>query len=460
MTRPSGPEPPHSGSEGLSLAGVLAALPRRLQPRAALLLGNRIGRLLLDTATALVRAQVFDRAMTIAAQAFTSIFPLLIMAATLAGAQKRAQFGEALGLPETSVRLLREALRGSGSSTFGVVGSLIVLLSATGLTRALVRAYRAVWSVRTGITGPAATGRQLGTVVVLVFFVVGARFVDRLTTLLPAPHAAGAVATALVDGAFAILLPRLLLGSAAPRTRVLVSGCVFGLMMIGVRAAGAVWLPRALEHSAERYGVIGIAFAYISWLYVLSFCLLLSAVLGAVLTDADFVPRGWRPRIPVRARSAGPRHRSAEERSMTDTEYRAAGYDRPPGAPAPSGWVGVVSFAGIMLLLIGGFQLFEGIVALVKDDYYLVTDSGLMLPVDLTVWGWIHILVGAIAIAVGIGVLYGKTWARILGVGLAVINAITHLLFAPAQPIWAIIAVVLDVLIIYALVVHGREVRY
>ncbi|WP_436533076.1 YhjD/YihY/BrkB family envelope integrity protein [Actinoplanes sp. HUAS TT8] len=264
--------------------GPLDRLPRWLRPRAALVLGSGLGRWLLHGAGELVRVQIFDRAMTLAAQSFTSIFPLLIMLAALLGPAYRARLAELLRLPDTSERLLQEALAGSRSSAFGLVGCLIVILSATGLSRALVRCYRVVWTVEQRPAGAAATGRQVATVVALVAFLLAARALAWLASLLPAPRVSGVLVALFADVALAVLLPWLLLGAGAPRGPLVAGGLAFGLMMVAVRGAGAIYLPRALQSSTDRYGTIGLAFTYIGWLYVLSFCLLLSAVIGAMVT--------------------------------------------------------------------------------------------------------------------------------------------------------------------------------
>src|SRR5690242_1041707 len=88
-------------------------------------------------------------------------------------------------------------------------------------------------------------------------------------------------------------------------------------------------------------------------------------------------------------------------------------YRPPGGVPEPTGWVGMVVFAGVMLLLMGGFQAIEGFTALVRDDYYLTTSSGLVLTFDYTVWGWTHLILGTIGILVGVGVFLGQMWARV-----------------------------------------------
>jgi membrane protein len=259
-------------------------IPRWLRPKAALILGSRLGKLGLHGAGELVRVQIFDRSMTLAAQSFTSIFPMLIMLIALLGPTPRRRLADLMHMPDSSARLLQEALNGSRSSAFSVLGCLIVVLSATGLSRALVRSYQAVWLIEQKPAGAAATGRQIGAVLALVAFLLFARGLGWLASLLPAPHVTGALVSLLSDCTLAVLLPWLLLGTKAPRGPLLAGGVAFGLMMIAVRGAGAIYLPRALQSSAEKYGTIGLAFTYIGWLYILSFCLLLSAIIGALIT--------------------------------------------------------------------------------------------------------------------------------------------------------------------------------
>ena len=129
-----------------------------------------------------------------------------------------------------------------------------------------------------------------------------------------------------------------------------------------------------------------------------------------------------------------------------------------PRRHEPTAWTGFVVFAGIMLLMLGGFQAIEGLVAIFRDEYYVVTRSGLLLTLDYTTWGWIHLIIGLIAVAAGLGVLAGQMWARVVGIVIAVISVFANIAFLSAYPIWSTIVIVTDVLIIYALAVHGREV--
>jgi len=147
---------------------------------------------------------------------------------------------------------------------------------------------------------------------------------------------------------------------------------------------------------------------------------------------------------------------------MTDTEASRQ-HDKPyvpAGRREPTGWVGMVVFAGVMLLMLGGFQVIEGVIALFRDDFYLTTANGLVVPVDFAAYGWTHLILGLIAIGTGLGILAGQTWARVVGIVIAVLSALVNLAFLPAYPIWSTIVIALDVIVIYALCAHGREVKY
>src|SRR5215212_1838015 len=89
-----------------------------------------------------------------------------------------------------------------------------------------------------------------------------------------------------------------------------------------------------------------------------------------------------------------------------------------------SGWVGWIVFAAVIMLLVGTFHVIQGLVALFKDEYYVVGSSGLVLNIDYTAWGWIHIVGGVIAVAAGLALFRGKLWARILGTVVASVSAV------------------------------------
>jgi hypothetical protein len=127
-------------------------------------------------------------------------------------------------------------------------------------------------------------------------------------------------------------------------------------------------------------------------------------------------------------------------------------------APEPTAWVGWIFFAGTMLVLVGSFQGLAGFVALFNDDVY-VRSARLAVSINYTGWGWAHILLGVVAIAGGYGVMVGKTWARVYAIVYASIAALVNLTFLAAYPAWMSIMITLDVLVIWALTVHGRELK-
>jgi membrane protein len=262
---------------------VLAALPPRMRPPVAWLARQWVGRLLARTTAGLIRVQIFDRSMTLAAQVFTSVFPLLILAATVVGGATASHLADWAGLPDSSRHVLDDALSHSGRATFGVLGGFVVLLSSTGLARALVRSYAAVWAVRRVPTGPRAAWRWFATVLILAGFMVATRLLEGVTRDLQVPGLWSAILLLFADCGLAMLIPWLLLAGTVPARALFPGGVMFGLAMLLVRPVGSVYLPRALQTSDDRYGTIGVAFTYIGWLYVLAFCLLATALLGQVL---------------------------------------------------------------------------------------------------------------------------------------------------------------------------------
>jgi hypothetical protein len=121
--------------------------------------------------------------------------------------------------------------------------------------------------------------------------------------------------------------------------------------------------------------------------------------------------------------------------------------------------VGWIAFAGVLLFMLGGFHIIQGIVALVKDDYFLVSSSGLVIDVDYTTWGWTHVIAGAIVLLAGIGVLAGQMWARVVGTVVALLSAVVNMVFLPAYPIWSTLMIALSVVVVMALTVHGSEIK-
>lgn len=124
-----------------------------------------------------------------------------------------------------------------------------------------------------------------------------------------------------------------------------------------------------------------------------------------------------------------------------------------------SGWVGWIGFAGCMMLLLGSFHAIQGLIALFKDDYFLVGASGLAISIDYTAWGWTHIAGGAVLFAAGMGLLVGQMWARVVGVAVALLSAVVNFGFLAAYPVWSTIMIAVDILVVWAIMAHGREAK-
>ena len=124
----------------------------------------------------------------------------------------------------------------------------------------------------------------------------------------------------------------------------------------------------------------------------------------------------------------------------------------------PSGWaVGFTAFAGVMMIMIGVFQAATGLVAVLNQDFYAVTEN-YVFAFDIGTWGWIHLIFGIVLFLAGFGVMSGQTWARAVGVILAVLSAIEAFLFIPYQPFWSIIIIALCVMVIWALTTQATAV--
>jgi len=121
-----------------------------------------------------------------------------------------------------------------------------------------------------------------------------------------------------------------------------------------------------------------------------------------------------------------------------------------------SGWVGWVYFAAFVLLISGILQIISGLVALLNSGYYAI-DGETALIFDISTWGWIHLLLGIIAVCIGTALFSGRAWARVVAVVLASLNFIAYFTFVGVHPIWSVTVMVIDAFVIYALTVHGEE---
>ena len=120
-----------------------------------------------------------------------------------------------------------------------------------------------------------------------------------------------------------------------------------------------------------------------------------------------------------------------------------------------AGWIG---FAGIVMLIVGVIDFFQGLIALFEDNYYVVTPAG-FLAVDLTTWGWVMLIWGALLVLVGFGLIAGQGWARWFAIVGVSVNFFAQLGFLgnSQYPLWALTALALNVVVLFALTVRWSE---
>jgi hypothetical protein len=129
-----------------------------------------------------------------------------------------------------------------------------------------------------------------------------------------------------------------------------------------------------------------------------------------------------------------------------------------PGQQQPALFAtGFAMFAGVLMIVTGLWSVLAGIAAILNDEVYVTTPQYLY-SFDLTGWGWIHLILGVLVAVAGVGVVQGMTWAVAVGITLASLSALVNFAFIPYYPIWSILVIALDVVVIWALVSYRREV--
>ncbi|HET6954628.1 MAG TPA: hypothetical protein VFI47_29965 [Acidimicrobiales bacterium] len=123
-----------------------------------------------------------------------------------------------------------------------------------------------------------------------------------------------------------------------------------------------------------------------------------------------------------------------------------------------TGWTGWIVFAGTMMIIGGSLNALYGLVAAVNDDW-VVWQNRSDVYLDLSGWGWLHLILGVIVVICGFGVFTGNILARTVGVILAGLSMLANFFFIPAYPLWALTIITIDALVIWALTAHGGEMR-
>jgi hypothetical protein len=117
---------------------------------------------------------------------------------------------------------------------------------------------------------------------------------------------------------------------------------------------------------------------------------------------------------------------------------------------------GLVSFAAVMLIVGGIMDVFRGIMGIAKDDVFVSTPD-YVFQFNLTTWGWIHLILGALAVLIGLGLFQGAPWARVLGVVIAGMMMLAAFASIPYYPVWSIVLIAIYGFVIWALCVVQPE---
>lgn len=250
------------------------------------------GRFALRVARDVGSPALIDRAMTLAAHAFTSIIPILIVAGALRSsleAETRPIFAEHLGLDEASADILQKSLPGGAQELHatGVIGVILLVIAATSFARALERSLRTIWrtpsvSIRFAwrwLAALAALITGLALVVATRIIVVGSGWISLVEF----------VAEVVLWGALWWIASWIVVARGVSLAQLLPGSVIAGL---GFAVAGLVVLPPLLADSANRFGVLGMAFTYIGWLLFLACILLVAMVVGRVLYTT-YGGRAW-----------------------------------------------------------------------------------------------------------------------------------------------------------------------
>ena len=129
---------------------------------------------------------------------------------------------------------------------------------------------------------------------------------------------------------------------------------------------------------------------------------------------------------------------------------------RSTSTPRRTGWVGWIAYAAVMMMVLGTFNAISGLTAIFADDIY-VRGADNTVVFDVTTWGWVNLVLGIAVVTTGVFLLKGALWATVAGTLFVMINLLTQMLFLPAYPFWSLLIIVVDLLVLWALLVHGEE---
>jgi hypothetical protein len=121
-------------------------------------------------------------------------------------------------------------------------------------------------------------------------------------------------------------------------------------------------------------------------------------------------------------------------------------------------WAGWIGFAGLLMIVMGAIDFFEGLIAIIRGEYYFVAPSQIIV-FDTTTWGWLTLLWGIVILLAGLGLIGGATWARWFSIVVVIVSIIHQLAFVgnAAYPLWALMVLALSIIILFALTARWGE---
>jgi hypothetical protein len=122
-------------------------------------------------------------------------------------------------------------------------------------------------------------------------------------------------------------------------------------------------------------------------------------------------------------------------------------------------WVGWVWFAAFAILVAGLLNVVSGLVAIFSPKTVLSWTRDGIAVVDVSTWGWVHLVLGVLLVLAGFALFAGSWWARLVAAVLVIINLVAQFVSLPITPWWSLVAIALDLVILWALTVHGGEVE-
>ena len=138
-----------------------------------------------------------------------------------------------------------------------------------------------------------------------------------------------------------------------------------------------------------------------------------------------------------------------------DSAYTGAGAT-PREEGGISGWVvGFTVFAAAMMIMSGIFQIFQGLAAIIEDDFFVLGRS-YAYDIDVSTWGWIHLVAGVIIACAGAALFSGALWARAIAIVLAMLSMVINFAYIPYYPVWSLLIVAVDIAVIWAVASLGR----